>query len=358
MQHVLLEVMASLKPWDDLPWEWADPLIVVLKAADARAANLAAIVVSGQPPKKRQDVRSQLRILAGETSRPASVRLPLLLACGGELTEEEFQLVAGALGKSLSDETDVSALAARILSRAALKSGQLIALIPLLPQAGLTQRPLLLRAYASASDEALGLTLVDTLQDSGTLASFSADDLRECLGKFPANVLKRLAAARAALTPDAANQRARLAYLEKSLPVGDAQRGKVVFQSAKASCVLCHQAGYLGKHFGPDLTKIGSIRTRRDLLEAIVFPSASFVRSYEPVEVKRKDGTLAYGIITNESAAALTLATGAVTPPATVNRADIAELKPGTASLMPQGLDQILAPQELADVIAFLLSMK
>ena len=122
--------------------------------------------------------------------------------------------------------------------------------------------------------------------------------------------------------------------------------------------MLCHQAGYFGKHIGPDLSKIGSIRARRDLLEAICYPSASFVRSYEPVEVKRKDGTLAYGIIRSQSAQSVTLLTGAVTPDVTVATADIAAMNAGTASLMPQGIDQILTPQELADLVAFLQSLK
>ena len=35
-------------------------------------------------------------------------------------------------------------------------------------------------------------------------------------------------------------------------------------------------------------------------------------------------------------------------------RADIAAMQPGNTSLMPQGLDQILTRQELADLVAFL----
>ena len=361
VRHMLMEVMAA-KAGNKLPEEWTAALLPLLEMDAATAQRAAAVFVRGVP----QAAMARARALAADAQRPVGVRLALLQACGGEISEEEFSLVAGALAYRAGEPdrpnrpylTGADDTAARILSRARLSHSQLHTLIPLLPQATLTQRPLLLRAYAAVSDAALGLALMDTLEKSGALAGLSADDLRECLGKFPASVQERLAAARIALTPDAEKQRARLAELEKSLPAGDAQRGKVVFQSAKASCVLCHQAGYLGKHFGPDLTKVGSIRTRQDLLEAIVFPSASFVRSYEPVEVKRNDGKPAYGIITNESAATLTLATGAVTPPMTVNRADLAEMKPGTASLMPQGMDQILTPQELADVAAFLLSLK
>jgi hypothetical protein len=57
-------------------------------------------------------------------------------------------------------------------------------------------------------------------------------------------------------------------------------------------------------------------------------------------------------------AEAVTVATGAVTPPVTVAAVEIAEMRVGKASLMPQGLDRILTLGELADVVAFLGSLK
>ena len=109
---------------------------------------------------------------------------------------------------------------------------------------------------------------------------------------------------------------------------------------------------------GPDLSKVGAIRTRRDLLEAIVFPHASFVRSYEPVQLTRQDDSVVYGIVTNQGAESVTLTVGAAAPEVRVPKADIKSLTPGQFSLMPQGLDLILTPQELADVVAFLQSQR
>jgi putative heme-binding domain-containing protein len=143
-----------------------------------------------------------------------------------------------------------------------------------------------------------------------------------------------------------------------SLPAGDAERGLIVFQTTKAACATCHPVGYKGGTLGPDLSKVGAVRTRRDLLEALVFPSLSFVRSYEPVLLTRHDGTTAYGIVTNQGSDALTLATGAATPAVRVTRKEIRDLSPGQFSLMPQGIDQILTPQELADVMAYLQSRR
>lgn len=112
----------------------------------------------------------------------------------------------------------------------------------------------------------------------------------------------------------APDQAARLDALEKDLPAGNIERGSVVFQTAKAACATCHPIGYKGGRVGPDLSKAGAIRTRRDLLEAIVYPHASFVRSYEPVQLTRQVDSIVYGIVTNPGAESVTLTVGAGTP--------------------------------------------
>ena len=96
-----------------------------------------------------------------------------------------------------------------------------------------------------------------------------------------------------------------------------------------------------------------SVSEERDLLEAIVYPSASFVRSYEPMIVATKDGEDYSGVLTKDAEDEIALASG---PNADVRipRAEISEMRPGTISVMPAGLDDQLTKQELADLIAFL----
>jgi putative heme-binding domain-containing protein len=108
---------------------------------------------------------------------------------------------------------------------------------------------------------------------------------------------------------------------------------------------------------GPDLTKIGGIRQERDLLEAIIFPSASFVRSFEPVVIATHSGKTFNGLMKSETAAEIVLATGPKEV-ARIARSDIEELRPSTVSVMPSGLDQQLSTQDLADLIAFLKAAK
>ena len=141
------------------------------------------------------------------------------------------------------------------------------------------------------------------------------------------------------------------------IPTSDIRRGQLVFQSAKSACYSCHAIGYLGGKIGPDLTRIGQIRTERDLLESILFPSASFVRSYEPTKVITSSGKIFQGLLKGDDPREIVLTTG---PDQTVkiSKEDIESMEPGTVSVMPAGLDQQFTPQELADLVAFLKACK
>src|SRR5437764_8306003 len=111
----------------------------------------------------------------------------------------------------------------------------------------------------------------------------------------------------------------------------DIRRRHVIFNSAEAACSTCHAIGYLGGKVGPDLTSIGQIRTERDLLESIVFPSASFVRSYEPVIVKTKSEEEYNGVLRKDAPEEIVLATGPSNE-VRVARSDILDMRPGTVS--------------------------
>ena len=141
------------------------------------------------------------------------------------------------------------------------------------------------------------------------------------------------------------------------MPAGDIRRGQAVFNNQKHSCIVCHTIGYVGGKFGPDLTRIGGIRSERDLLESILFPSASFVRSYEPLNVTTKDGRQFNGIIKKDSPDEMILILAA-DKEQRISREDIDEVRPGKVSIMPAGLDKQLTVQELADLVAFLRGCK
>ena len=127
----------------------------------------------------------------------------------------------------------------------------------------------------------------------------------------------------------------------------------MVFNGAKGTCLSCHAIGYIGGKIGPDLTRIGQVRADRDLLEAVVFPNASFARGFEPVTVRLRSGALQSGVLRSDAPDEIVLSTVAGAD-IRIPRRDIAEVEPGTISLMPPGYGELLTRQELADLLAFL----
>jgi putative heme-binding domain-containing protein len=179
------------------------------------------------------------------------------------------------------------------------------------------------------------------------------DLLREALAKYGPGVQKGIGDVEAIVNVDATAQRKRI---EEMLPVamsGDVRRGNAVFYSAKASCSSCHRMGYAGGTTGPELSHVGQTRTERDILESILYPSLSFVRSYEPMSITTQDGKTINGIIKQENAQGYVVATG---PDQLVRltRGDVDDIQPSKVSIMPAGLDKQLTPQELGDLVAFL----
>jgi putative heme-binding domain-containing protein len=150
-----------------------------------------------------------------------------------------------------------------------------------------------------------------------------------------------------------------LEELKHTLDGGDPERGRLLFFGTKASCSACHRIGKEGGNIGPNLAGIGDIRSRRDLLEAVAFPSASFARNFEPYTVVSKSGIAHSGIISRTTSDAIYLTTGERTM-IRIPRSEIEEdgITPARVSIMPQGLDRQLEPAELTDLLAYLSSLR
>ncbi|MDP1561449.1 MAG: HEAT repeat domain-containing protein [Pirellulaceae bacterium] len=138
------------------------------------------------------------------------------------------------------------------------------------------------------------------------------------------------------------------------LPKGNALDGLQVFRSTKALCSACHRLGYVGGELGPELSTIGSSRTRAALLEAILFPNARLEQGYRTTKFLTTNGQTYTGVVVRQlDAESFLLQTGA--DQTVVIRNDEIELQePGTVSIMPSGIGEVLSPQELADLLAIL----
>jgi putative heme-binding domain-containing protein len=137
---------------------------------------------------------------------------------------------------------------------------------------------------------------------------------------------------------------------------GDTGRGRRIFFGDIVACHSCHTIGKEGGHVGPDLTGIGAIRSGPDLLEAIVFPSASFVPGHEVYNVDTQNERLA-GVIRSQSADAVVLVTGP-NGEVRIPRSKIRKIERSNVSLMPEGFDETLSKAQLTDLLAFLQAEK
>jgi putative heme-binding domain-containing protein len=342
----------------ETPAGWFPALVTLLAGNDAALIRQAVATARDLPmPKTLPAAFSAALVSVGRNAGvPAEVRLDALAAAPGRVTSVEpalFDFLCGHL--EARQPMLVRGAAASVLAKAPLTAPQQLALARTLTTVGPLEAPKLLPAFERAPNEALGLALVGALKQSAGLAGLRVSLLKPLFAKYPVSVQQQGEGLLALLNADAVRQTARVDELLATAKDGDIRRGQIVFSSDKAACTLCHTIGYRGGRLGPDLTNIGRIRTERDLLEGLVFPSASFVRGYEPFTVKTKGGEELTGLIRKDTAEEVVLATGPESEQR-VARANIMEVQPGAVSPMPPGLDAVLTRQELADLLAFLKS--
>ena len=212
-------------------------------------------------------------------------------------------------------------------------------------------------AAEGGDDLALGLRLVAALDKSDALASVPHSQLKKLLDSFPSQVVQ---AARPLLKRSLARaeqQEAQLADLLPKLKGGDPRRGHDVFFGNKAVCHTCHRAAGQGAEVGPELTSIGTVRTHRDLAEAILYPNSTLVNGYSAFQVVTNAGQILEGVVSRESSDAVFLQM-AGKPEVRISREDIDEMVPLPLSIMPQGLEKTVTTEELRDLIAYLMTLK
>ena len=343
-----------------LPDDWREGLTLCLASDDPQIARQAIATAHALPSTGdgTGELIAALKKIADRADSPAELRLDALSSMPdgpGAVSDSTFAF----LREGLDPEKPVSIRlnCADVLAKAKLTSDQLSSLADSLKTAGPLDRDRLLPSFNDSTDAAVGKKLIAALKASPSVNSLRIEELKPRFAKFGDAVHADAQSLYAAIEAGAADQRGKLDDLSRDLPAGEVRRGQLVFNGTKTACASCHAIGYIGGNTGPDLSRIGAIRNDRDLLEAIVFPSASFVRSYEPMIVATKAGQVHSGVLKKDSPDEVVLATGP-DKEVRIARAEVEEMKPGTVSVMPSGLDSQMSKQDLADLIAFLKSRK
>lgn len=139
---------------------------------------------------------------------------------------------------------------------------------------------------------------------------------------------------------------------------GDVQRGSNLFREPnRFQCSRCHLVGKEGGQVGPKLDAIGLKLAKSQLFEAIAEPSRTVDTKYQTLRVMTEDGVVVTGLIESESESELVIvaANGEKTR---IRLDEISERQLESQSLMPTGLLEQMTAQEMADLVAYLSSLR
>jgi len=142
---------------------------------------------------------------------------------------------------------------------------------------------------------------------------------------------------------------------ESGLEGRDKENGKRMYQASL--CAACHRHGNEGGAIGPDLTTVSGRFKVQDIAEAILDPSKVISNQYAFDLISRKDGTEISGKIIEEKDEKWIVATNPFDRSQTIEieRNEIKGMKPSPVSPMPPALINRLNPDELKDLLAYML---
>lgn len=149
--------------------------------------------------------------------------------------------------------------------------------------------------------------------------------------------------------PDADREKVLQSLLPLCEEKGDVKVGKAMYVK---HCSKCHMHGTEGKTIGPNLTGM-AVHPKHELLMHIIDPSRSVEGNFRIYTVVKTDGIVLNGMMSGESRTAITLL-DAEAKEHQIPREDIEELVRSRKSLMPEGFEKQVTPEELSSLLEFL----
>ncbi len=343
-------------PVKEFPSVWTERLRQHLRGKDATLRARVVALIRSRRLAEMDDELERIALDEAESKDLRVLTLGVLVSRRPGLPDVSLQFLLRLLRPET--EADLRLSAAQVLGRAKLTESQLLTLARNhLSQADPLTLPNLLDAFRGARGEAIGRALVAGLLESSHPADgIAAERIPELLRNFPSAVQSAAQPLLARIQKEKESRGERLKALQPLLSGGDADRGRMVFFGKKAGCSSCHTIMAEGGDVGPDLTGVGAIRPGFDLLEAIVFPSASFVPGHEVYRVETAKEV--YTGVQGESTPNEVVIISGPRDRVRIPRKAIVSMRPSLVSLMPDGFADNLTRSELADLLAFLQAQK
>jgi putative heme-binding domain-containing protein len=138
---------------------------------------------------------------------------------------------------------------------------------------------------------------------------------------------------------------------------GNASAGEKLFFSPALNCGSCHTLAGRGTAIGPDLSAIGKLRPRADLLESILEPSRRIEPKYAAYVAQTHDGRALTGLLVRRDERTVVLR-DAQNKEVVLAATELDILQPSRVSLMPAGQLAGLTAQDAADLLEYLATRR
>jgi putative membrane-bound dehydrogenase-like protein len=161
--------------------------------------------------------------------------------------------------------------------------------------------------------------------------------------------VRQLAAKVLTAKPASSRQQVINGFLPALSLKGNAQRGKKIYDER---CISCHRLGGEGYLLGPDLITVKSAGDEKMLVN-IIDPNAEVRPEYVGYVVETRDDESLLGLVVNETGTSVTLRQ-AYGKEDVIPRASITSMRSQGQSIMPEGLEAGLTPQQMADLLQYI----
>ncbi len=315
-------------------WDRASVLIGLL-CDDARsiAQSKELVLDRGQSPQFRREIVMSLGSLDARGASPVLRQVVEDLQREGAI-DRAFRDTVLDIGVSKASAEDLELLFDSITK---LKSDMQTAIAERLCQREETALPLLSKVVdGTFRKELIGPNRVRLLAGSGK------EEIRVAVAKIWGNVNTETSAERETVISKMADS---LRWDAR----GDAERGWLVYDRI---CGQCHVMHGRGAEVGPNITANGR-GSYEQLLVSVFHPSLVIGDAYKSVTLRLDDGSVVTGLLVErtEQRTVIKLQGG---KEQVIPAADIEEYRSDKKSLMPEGIENQMTPQELADLFALL----
>jgi putative heme-binding domain-containing protein len=135
---------------------------------------------------------------------------------------------------------------------------------------------------------------------------------------------------------------------------GDRRHGRRLFHSPQLGCARCHVVEGRGRPAGPELSGVGAVRDRANIIESIVEPSREVAPEHRAQEIETREGDTYTGTAVKrdeKGGVSWLLADGRRM---TLPVEEVVRVTEVGMSLMPDGLAEVMAVEEFRDLVAYL----